>query len=155
VGVNWGLIDQSYATGAVSAAVSSGGLVGGSFTAISDSYATGPVFGAAGAGGLAGVVEKYLYTSYSTGTVSGSCIGGFVGGDGSGNKLTSSYWDMDTSGITDPGQGACAPPNAEGITGLTDSQMKSGLPKGFDPSIWGQNPNINNGYPYLLANPPQ
>ena len=32
--------------------------------------------------------------------------------------------------------------------------MKSGLPDGFDPQVWGQDANINNGYPYLLANPP-
>jgi hypothetical protein len=28
------------------------------------------------------------------------------------------------------------------------------LPPGFDPKIWAQSSNINNGYPYLLANPP-
>jgi hypothetical protein len=33
-------------------------------------------------------------------------------------------------------------------------QLKSGLPEGFDPHIWGSNPNIDNGYPYLPANPP-
>jgi len=31
---------------------------------------------------------------------------------------------------------------------------ESGLADGFDPHIWRQSPNINNGYPYLLANPP-
>jgi len=41
-----------------------------------------------------------------------------------------------------------------GITGLTDAQLKSGLPTGFDPSVWAQSPSINNGYPYLIANPP-
>jgi hypothetical protein len=29
------------------------------------------------------------------------------------------------------------------------------LPEGFDPNVWRSDPNINNGYPYLLANPPQ
>jgi len=38
---------------------------------------------------------------------------------------------------------------------LTDAQLKAQLPDGFDPKIWGQSPTINNGYPYLLANPPQ
>jgi hypothetical protein len=26
----------------------------------------------------------------------------------------------------------------------------SGLPSGFDPTAWGSNPSVNNGYPYLL-----
>jgi hypothetical protein len=29
------------------------------------------------------------------------------------------------------------------------------LPEGFDPTIWAENPSINNGFPYLIANPPQ
>jgi hypothetical protein len=29
------------------------------------------------------------------------------------------------------------------------------LPEGFQPSVWGQNPKINNGLPYLLTNPPR
>jgi len=41
-----------------------------------------------------------------------------------------------------------------GITGLTTQQLQSGLPTGFDPKIWAENPNINNGLPYLIANPP-
>jgi len=28
-----------------------------------------------------------------------------------------------------------------------DVQLKSGLPDGFDPNIWGQDPNIDHGYP--------
>ena len=38
--------------------------------------------------------------------------------------------------------------------GLTDAQLKSGLPTGFASNIWGQSAGINNGYPYLVANPP-
>ena len=29
------------------------------------------------------------------------------------------------------------------------------LPAGFDRRIWKENPSINNGLPYLIANPPQ
>ena len=29
-----------------------------------------------------------------------------------------------------------------------------GLPAGFDPAIWAQSKSINNGFPYLIANPP-
>jgi hypothetical protein len=81
-------------------------------------------------------------------------IGGLVGYDRIGPHVEKSYWDMDTSGITDPGQGAGTPRDDPGITGLTDAQLKSGLPAGFDPNVWGQSASINNGWPYLLANPP-
>jgi len=33
--------------------------------------------------------------------------------------------------------------------------LKSALSDGFDPDVWGQDANINNGWPFLLANPPQ
>jgi hypothetical protein len=69
--------------------------------------------------------------------------------------LANTYWDLDASGINDPARGAGDPSNDPGITGLTSSQFKSGLPAGLDPAIWGQNASINDGYPYLLANPPQ
>jgi len=39
--------------------------------------------------------------------------------------------------------------------GAVDARLKSGLPAGFDPNIWEQSPKINNGYPYLVAHPPQ
>ena len=58
-------------------------------------------------------------------------------------------------GILDPHQGAGDPSDDPGITGLTDAQLKSALPAGFDPNVWGQSSSINNGWPYLLANPPQ
>jgi len=35
-----------------------------------------------------------------------------------------------------------------------DGPSKSGLPAGFSPTLRGQSPDINDGYPYLLANPP-
>jgi hypothetical protein len=34
---------------------------------------------------------------------------------------------------------------------LTTIQLQSGLPTGFDPSIWGEDPSINGGLPYLLG----
>jgi hypothetical protein len=45
--------------------------------------------------------------------------------------------------------------NNPGVTGLTTEQLQSGLPEGFDPSIWGESADINGGLPYLLANPPK
>jgi hypothetical protein len=57
------------------------------------------------------------------------------------------------TGVSDPGKGAGNVVYDPGLKGLSDSQLHQ-LPKGFDPKVWAVNPNINNGYPYLLANPP-
>jgi hypothetical protein len=138
--------------------------IGGS--SIENSYAMGAVAGgnASTAGGLVGNVAADFHhshtigSSYSTGTVisgTGGYSGGFVGYDDPGTlSMVEDYWDLDTSGIGDPSRGAGNIANDPGITGLTDAQLKSGLPAGFDPAIWGQYPSVNNGYPYLLANPP-
>ncbi|MBV9571589.1 MAG: hypothetical protein JO056_10155 [Alphaproteobacteria bacterium] len=131
-----------------------------------NSYALGTVTAAAGAcaGGMTGAVigardtpQPKVANSYSIGTVSEqepghAELGGFLGYIKS-NKdfVQSGYWDLTTSGLDiGCGSGECS-----GVTGLTDAELKSGLPKGFDPKIWGSDPNINNGYPYLRANPPQ
>ena len=93
--------------------------------------------------------------SYSTGTVSGTDLtGGFAGFDDN-ETVKTSYWDLDTSGVQDPSQGAGYPSNDPGITGLTSTELQSGLPEGFDPKIWGQDPSVNGGFPYLRANPPE
>jgi hypothetical protein len=88
--------------------------------------------------------------------VSGGEAGGLLGKDrAKAGKISNTYWDFDTSGINDPSRGAGDPENDPGITGLSDAQLKSGLPEGFDPKSWGQSVSTNNGYPYLLDNPPQ
>jgi len=179
VGHNAGMIDQSYATGTVSGGsglkyatnhVWVGGLVGlgdydGSATRslITHSYARGAVsVGAQGdAGGFAGKSpSRYTTQCYSTGAVStsgASEIGGFVGYDTwvGGYASAHDYWDLDTSGVSDPGKGAGNTTNDQGITGLTTAQLQSGLPSGFDPTIWAESAGINNGLPYLLDIPPQ
>jgi len=62
-------------------------------------------------------------------------------------------WDTDTTGVSDPSKGAGNIAYDPGLKGETDSQLHR-LPKGFDPNVWAVNPNINGGYPYLIANPP-
>ena len=114
------------------------------------------------AGGLIGYIGGTLGSgtssySYAIGAVSigrDSVIGGFVGTieSGSGN-LTDTYWDTITSGITNPSQGAGNVVDDPGITGLTTSQLQSGLPAGFSNTIWAESGSINNGLPYLLAIP--
>ena len=143
-----------------------GGLVGFAAGAITNSYATGSVTGSDSSciGGLFGWLREYpsppgvgsLMSSYSTAAMSGgdgAHVGG-VGGRRSSKDDTfvgKSYWDVDTSGVArGVGHG-----DSKGTKPLTDAQLKAGLPDGFDPKIWGSDPNINNGYPYLLANPPR
>jgi hypothetical protein len=168
VGSNYGVIDGSYATGLV-VGWQAGGLVGQSSVAqnsssITNSYATGEVkFSSTAAGSLSGGLIAFnhygsvISSSYAAGhvsrVVSGSdnLAGGLIAEDDSlSGSITASYWDITTSHTkTATGIGS-----ASGISGLTTTQLQSGLPTGFDPSIWGENPSINGGLPYLLGNPP-
>ncbi len=52
---------------------------------------------------------------------------------------TASYWDTDTTGRT----------NSVGGTPQTSAQLTSGLPGGFDPAAWSNNPGVS--YPYLIG----
>jgi hypothetical protein len=165
VGANHGgTIITSYATGRVGWIGTQngyhsgmGGLVGFNEGAISNSYANGGATGGQGAGGLVGGNDGDISDTYSTGAVTGPYwVGGLIGADeAEAGDLTDTYWDMDTSGVDDPSKGAGTPSNDPGITGVTTEQLRSGLPSGFDPSIWGESADINNGLPYLLANPPE
>ncbi|MBV9571377.1 MAG: hypothetical protein JO056_09065 [Alphaproteobacteria bacterium] len=147
---NWGTIDQSYSSTRVFGSHSweVGGLVGyNGGGEVTNAYAVSPVQAGGGysVGGLIGM-HQYgsVSASYSTGPVVArkkTACGGLIGYAYS--TVSQSYWDSDTSKCGGVGQP------------LTDQQLKSGLPDGFDPNIWGQSPNINNGYPYLLANPPK
>ncbi|HEX3943621.1 MAG TPA: hypothetical protein VHW69_05990 [Rhizomicrobium sp.] len=141
-GFNVGVIENSY---------SATTLVNGS-----ENCCNTNVGGLVGSNTRAGHKVGKIIASYAAGQLrnrsAACCSGGVIGSDAEG-KATAAYWDLDT-GIKDPSRGAGNISNDPGITGLTDAQLKSGLPDGFDPKIWGQSPSINNGYPYLLANPP-
>jgi hypothetical protein len=167
--VDGGDIVQSYATGTVTpsrtgTAMTIGGLVGdaGQYVDIVDSYSTGQVEAGDGSdlGGMIGYAQcQSIRTSYSTSqlTLGGdrlrrTYLGGFAGESLAG-EFDDDYWDVDTSGTSD-GCGKVHHGKCNGITGLSDAALKSGLPGGFDPAIWGQSSSINNGYPYLLNNPP-
>jgi hypothetical protein len=164
LGVDTGTIETSYATGGskVSGDSSAGGLVGniGGGT-VENCYATGPAAGgfAGSVGGLAGLLQEQenvamIGTSYSTGRVkskTAKTVGGFLGQFDAGT-ISSSYWDTTTSKTQDPVGGST---KLKGVTGLTTKQFQTGLPTGFDPTIWAESPSINNGLPYLINNPPQ
>jgi hypothetical protein len=161
VGDNSGPITLSFSTGRVSGKAGSyaGGLVAGNQSYITNCYATGDA--SAGAekegdtpeiGGLAGYDGGAISDSYSTGSVSGGAgadVGGFEGYDMD-NEFSNLYWDTTTGGTKGTGNDG----NVSGLTGLTSAQLKSGLPSGFDPTIWTESPSINKGFPYLIANPP-
>jgi hypothetical protein len=165
-----GVISNSYSTGLILGPDSTiiGGIVGeNAGGTILNSYATGAVSGGDNAfvGGLVGSNENRpaeqafpkITDAYSTGVVSGgtgATIGGLIGQDLADPNITNAYWDMDTSGVGNPEQGAGNIANDPGITGLTTQQFKSGLPAGFDNKVWKEKANINNGYPYLIDLPP-
>lgn len=97
-------IQTSYATGAVSGSNDVGGLLGTSFGgAVKNSYANGAVTGTDKVGGLVGNLGasslSSVDTSYSSGAVTGnSNIGGLIGFQVTGNTVTNSYWNTETSG---------------------------------------------------------
>ena len=132
-----------------------GGLAYINNNIISNSYATGVVVGQF-AGGLVAANETggVIENSYATGLVGGDTqdYGGVVGAEYPSATLVNAYWDTTTSQTT---KGCGGTSSCTGATGLTDAQLKSGLPDGFDPAIWGQSANVNGGYPYLLGNPPK
>ena len=99
VGLNYGAIDSSFASGNVNTPdiSNAGGLVGESFpnTTISDAYATGDVTGASvsSLGGLIGNSKGTVTNAYATGNVTGasnSSIGGFAGWNYQG-AITNAY----------------------------------------------------------------
>ncbi|HEY1962606.1 MAG TPA: GLUG motif-containing protein [Rhizomicrobium sp.] len=163
--VGWGYggkIYWTYANGSVKAgdSATAGGLIGDNENAdVRFSYATGAVsIGQNGyAGGLVGQHRHLLSYSFSTGAVTagtGSTAGGAVGADYGRKDVFRVYWDTDTSGISDASAGAGNPPNDYGIAPLTSAELQSGLPRGFDRSMWARDPGINNGFPYLRSVPP-
>jgi hypothetical protein len=158
-------IRKSFATGSVSVGkwdgvtpspTAAGGLIGFNFSSsIANSYAEGNVSGGSHAvvGGLVGLgSESTLQKLYATGTPTvgkRGLAGGFIGKDRRG-YAKDGYWDTTTSGTmngTGTGQ-------KKGVTGLTTTQLQSGLPKGLDSNVWGEDSAINNGLPYLINNPP-
>jgi hypothetical protein len=162
-----GTIDSCFATGKVKVRGSEeagGGAAGGfveAANAVTNSYSTGTVEGTgtqSTMGGFVGVAgidgeSQSVSTSYSTGALTGTGEkGGFAGVFGLTAVASNDYWDTETSGTSNASGNEHA---VSGVTGLTTHQLKSRLPTGFDPTIWAQSPSINNGFPYLIANPPQ
>jgi hypothetical protein len=115
-----GILTNGYSTSAVQRDISVGGLVGINRATVLNSYSTGNVSGVENVGGLVG--ENWYSHSgnveiskcYSTGSVSGTTnVGGLVGLNDFGT-VSSSFWDVNTSGQE----------TSAGGTGLPTAQMK-------------------------------
>jgi hypothetical protein len=116
-GVNYGMISACYTTGSVSGGVDSkhlGGLCGKNSGSITNCYATGNVLGNARLGGLCGWNAGTISNCYATGSVLGDDYTGGLVGIGGQFYITSSYWDIESSG-----QGSSA-----GGIGKTTAEMK-------------------------------
>lgn len=161
IGDNEGSVTRSFATGNVVGGNSSvvGGLIGFQNGFVTDCYATGSATAGANTGlmpevgGLAGLNLSLIAESYSTGLVTGqadSSIGGFIGYDQTPFYNSVDYWDTETSGQSQ----ATGTGDETGVTGLTTAQFQAGLPSGFETAVWAERKKINNGFPYLIGNPP-
>jgi hypothetical protein len=165
-------IDQSFSRGSVSCTVGSCQLGGlgenaGQGATITNSYAVGAVTDR-GPGGEDSYVGGLLSQTGSGGTVAQSyaagkittpdsgcindtdCVGGLYGIDNT-NANTQVYWDKTTAHIAVAAGNESSDPGTEG---MTNKKFVAKLPKGFSKKIWAENPGINNGLPYLIANPP-
>lgn len=157
-GSNAGSISQSFETGDINSSgggAAIGGLTGFNSGSVTDSYSRGDTVGANGStmGGFVGHANSNssIATSYSTGGAAGGTnLGGFIGTNDADMTVTSSYWDTTTSGLSQ----ATSNGNDSGITGLTTTQLRAGLPAGFDSMIWTEAAGVNNGLPYLINQPP-
>ncbi|MFH2123109.1 MAG: GLUG motif-containing protein [Pseudomonadota bacterium] len=148
IGYNNGLVEKSFTTADVTATyLTTGGLVGYNFLGIiNNCYATGRVAGAHRVGGLVGDNRNQVNNSYSTGAVSGlTDLGGLVGlsaeGIGTDGIESGDYYDSQTSGMTDTGQG----------TPKTTAEMKlqsTYIDWDFS-TVWEINTTDNDGYPFL------
>ena len=99
VGLALGSVTNSYATGSVIGTRNTGGLVGHALGSVTNSYATGSVSGAGNqTGGLVGLANGNVTNSYATGSVTGTgdYTGGLVGVSTS--TVTNSYASGAVSG---------------------------------------------------------
>jgi len=108
-------ISNCHSTGSITGIDHVGGLVGHNSGSIVASYSVGTVSGEIDVGGFVGNNNGSITMSYSTGSVIGyEDVGGLVGRNYKGS-ITSSFWDMETSGQT----------TSAGGLGLTTVEMQT------------------------------
>lgn len=148
-------ISLSYATGTVAGKGSKGGLLGQSNTrqvvSISNCYSKSDMpEGGSGLVGYFAQKNSSINSSYATGQLGGSMPTGGLLGLGMGITFDRAYWDYETTGsqIAD----------ASGWTSTDGARMTQAMKTqstfvNWDfASIWGIDPLINDGYPYLKLN---
>jgi hypothetical protein len=115
IGQNHGTVSTSYSTGAATGDSYVGGLVGWNHDGtVSNSYSSARVAGELLIGGLVGQNRAGVSNCYSTGNVTGlEDVGGMVGRNYEGT-VSSSFWDIETSG-----QGT-----SDGGTGKNTTEMQ-------------------------------
>jgi len=115
-GRNWGSITACYNSAAVTGNDDIGGIAAGNYGSIANSYNTGAVTGNWDVGGLVGENYRNITSSYSIGTVSGETRpGGLIGYNYQDSIITSSFWDVETSGLS----------TSDGGTSLTTTEMQT------------------------------
>jgi hypothetical protein len=127
VGWNYGTINSCYASGSIINDCDGyflGGLCGINHRDIVDCYATGSVTGGESSialGGLCGGNYDSVINCYSTGAVTtganSTLIGGLCGGQDVEPYFSNSFWDVEQSGIGNPGD------DYYGATGKTTAEM--------------------------------
>ena len=163
-----GDVSNSYATGSVTGNDEIGGLVGYQVDShISNSYASGDVNGNSYVGGLVGTNwsgNPFIDNSYASGAVNGyRVVGGLVGDNYA--TITQSYAAGSSTSITNEYTSLFVGSNGGGSTDfetsrhiavpLTNVEKLNILNSGSDGGpIFALNPAINNGFPFLLSNPP-
>lgn len=169
VGTAWdnANVIECYSEGTVSGGFLIGGLIGyctfafdpGTQNIVDNSYSRATITATFGrAGGLYGGSDGslVLLNSYATGNVTApEFVGGIIGAWGFGEiSVTNTFFDVDTSQLTDGVGGFLGPTASFDITGRTTPEMKNTeivtlLNAGSVGTPWSIDPNTNDGYPIL------
>lgn len=158
VGTNEGLIMESYADVEVSGDVPVGGLVGyNNEGSIENSFARGNVTAFDYlAGGLVGADSAGLViNSYALGIPDApedpESIGGLIGSCCENTEVVNSFWNVDTSGLSEEeDNGYGDPKTSTEMRAIATFTSDLEEPWDFD-DIWSIDPDENDGFPYLVA----
>lgn len=140
-GSNSGIINKCFSAVNVSGEDYCGGLCGESSGKIFNCYSKGNVTGNRYAGGLCGGNWDIIKYCYSTGHVNNSLETGGLVGNGDKNLVAASFWNIETSSLTESSGG-------NGLDTIAMKDMNIYSLNGWSPENW----TIDNGndYPHLL-----
>ncbi|TAL30358.1 MAG: DUF4959 domain-containing protein [Spirochaetes bacterium] len=134
-----------------------GGIAGSSNSPFENCYSKANIKSIANGGGITGGTTNYTRYCYATGDItrtSGTSanIGGLLGSVNNSDRIIASYY---SGTLLDAATGLGLTDNALG-TRKTPAEMKEWTTySGWDPAIWAVDPDVNNGFPYLINNPPR